>query len=101
MAKWADYCISGVRYNNGNIHIDRVEVRMHDDIKNTMSIPRQLSRADVVKLLGQGKTFVTIVKRGDGWYQGAAVNIQAVVTDYIKTTADKSSADNLENLPTF
>ena len=101
MAKWADYCISAVRYNGGNIHIDRVQVRIHDDAKNTMGAAKESSRAEVVKLLEQGKTFITIVKKSDGWTKGAPVRVLPVMTDYITTAADKKASDNLENLPPF
>ncbi|MGJ7499432.1 DUF3892 domain-containing protein [Variovorax sp. ZT5P49] len=101
MAKWADYCISAVRYNSGNIHIDRVQVRVHDDEKNTIGAAKEYSRAEVVKLLELGKTFITIVEKGGRWSKGAPVKVLPVMTNYITTAADKSASDNLENLASF
>jgi len=100
--KIADYCVSAVRYNAGGAHIDQVEVRTHDTVKNQISPPTTMTRAEVVKLIGQGKSFATIVKgQNNTWSKGAALQIQPVVTNYVKTVADNKTSDNLENLPTF
>ena len=100
--KFADYCVSAVRYNAGGVHIDQVQTRQHDVVKNQISGPTTMSRAEVVKLIGQGKTFATIVQNKDNnWVKGAPLQIHSVATDYIKTVADRKTSDNLENLPQF
>ena len=76
-------------------------MRIHDDAKNAMSVAKEYSRAEVVKLLEEGKTFITIVKKNDSWTKGAPVRVLPVMTDYITTAADKKASDNLESLPSF
>ncbi len=101
MAKWADYCISAVRYNQQHTHIDQVKV--HVDSEETISDVSVWTRADVVKSLESGKTFVTILKNAAGkWIKGQTVYIITVKgMKYIKTIDNGKEADNLENLPEF
>lgn len=96
--KWADFCISAVKYNSDGTHIDSVLVHVETD--TGIAAGKPMTRPEVVKLLEQKKTFVTIVKTAEGkWRKGAPVGIFPVETRYIKTAADKSERDNLENLP--
>jgi hypothetical protein len=100
MAKWADYCISAVKYASTGDHIDRV--RVHVDSDTGVGPGKEYTRTEVVKLLDQGKSFITITRTSDGkWSRGAAVQIFPVLTNYLKTTADKTTKDNLEKLPNF
>ena len=99
--KWADYLISAVRYNAAETHINQVEVR--EDNGDSVGSPSSRARADVVKGLEGGYTFVTITKgSNDKWQRGAEVRIIEVNgTKYIRTDADATPEDNLESLPTF
>lgn len=102
MSKWADYLITGVRYSAAGLHIDRVQVR--EDLGDTVGSPKEMSRAEVVKLIAAGKTFCTATKSktdANKWSKGASVNVFPVETLFIKTKADKRENDNLENLPSF
>jgi hypothetical protein len=102
MSKWADYLITAVRYNAAGLHIERV--RVSEDKGDTLGEPQEMSRAEVVKLLAVGKTFVTApksVNEPGKLSKGASVNIFPVQTRFIKTKADNRESDNLENLPTF
>jgi len=99
--RWADYLISAVRYNAAETHIE--EVRVHDDLGDTVGPPLMIKRTTVVERLEGGYTFVTIVKSSDGsWRKGARVRVVTVRgTKFIRTDADRTAEDNLGNLPRF
>lgn len=101
-AAWADYCISKVRYNSANTHIDRLIYRIHDPVKNVMGGVSEMTRANAVKLLEQGKTFVSITKNDKGGFKkGAPVSVFPVEVKFLKTAADNRESDNLDHLPRF
>lgn len=100
MTKWADYCISAVRFNDKRTHIDKV--RRHPD--NDTSIgPGAVSRENVVTDLKRGTTYFTIFKdQSDKWSKGQSVYIVKINgTEFIKTVDDKTTKDNLDKLPEF
>ncbi len=101
MAKWADYCISAVSYNNSKkTHIEKVKV--HEDKEKTIGTSSEWSRTKVVSTIEKGKTFVTIFKKADGWNKGEDVRIVKINgTKYIRTDSNKTASDNLRNLPEF
>ncbi len=101
MAKWADYCISAVRYNSEHTHI--VKTRVHADSGDSIGAANEWTRAEVVDAIGRGKTFVTITRNSDGkWSKGEDVRIVTVNgTKYIRTDANSKASDNLGNLPEF
>ena len=97
MSKWADYCISHVRYNSAGTHIDQVTVRTDIDDKLTDSII--LSRTEVLNALKSGSTFITVYKEDNMWQKGAFVKLIKVDgTYYIKTVLNKLKKDNLGKL---
>lgn len=95
------YGVIAVRYNAGNIHIDKLKVGLIKDGK--LQATKEFTRAEVVGLIKAKNTFVSLVKKADGsgYATGAEINVFSVETDYLKTKQDKSTKDNLENLPTF
>lgn len=100
MAKWADYCISAVRYNSTGAHIEKVEVRV--DNGDTIGTPTEASKNDVVTSIESGKTFVTITKNGTSWNEGEDVRVINVNNNkYLRTDRDNTPADNLGSLPRF
>jgi hypothetical protein len=102
MSKWADYLITKVRYSAAGLHIDRVTVQ--EDLGDTLGPSKEFSRAEVVKLIQSGKTFVTAPPsktESNKVDKGASVSMYPVETLFIKSKADKSERDNLENLPQF
>ncbi|MES2188701.1 MAG: DUF3892 domain-containing protein [Pseudomonadota bacterium] len=102
MAAWADYCISKVRYNAAGTHIDSLLVHIHDGVKNTMSVGKEMSRPEAVKLLEQGKTFVSTPPNAAGkLVLGAPVKVFPVEVKFLKTKADSKESDNLDHLPRF
>lgn len=101
MDKWADYCISEVRYNSSNTHIEQVKVRQ--DLGNKLGSPSIWGREDVLDSLRNNESFCTVTLGNDNkWNQGASVKKVTISgNDYIKTKKDSSEEDNLGELPTF
>jgi Protein of unknown function (DUF3892) len=100
MAKWADYCISAVKYNDSRTHIIAVQVRVHDGA--SISGATEWARGTVVSSIDDGKTFVTITMTSDGknWNKGKDVHVVKVNNvKYIRTDSNNKASDNLENLP--
>jgi hypothetical protein len=101
MAKWADWCITKVRYNAAGTHIDAVKAR--SDNGTALGEEQQFSRQQVVSSIEAGTSFITVYTGSDNnWKKGAPVDV--VLIDYVKflkTEADKTKRDNLGNLPTF
>ncbi|MBD3375764.1 DUF3892 domain-containing protein [candidate division KSB1 bacterium] len=101
MAKWADYCISAVRYDEDETHIDKVKV--HEDKEDSIGSASEWTRSSVASKIDSGNTFVTITKNSDDkWNKGEDVHIIKVnEKKYIRTDANKKESDNLGDLPTF
>lgn len=101
MAKWADYLISAVRFNNAGTHIERV--RTHVDNGDTVGPAVEMERTTVVNRIEAGDTFETIYTGDDGkWKRGRRVKIVVINgIKYIKTYDDSTTRDNLDDLPTF
>lgn len=103
MAKWADYLITRVRFNSAGTHIDQVEVA--DDLGDKVGPKRTEKRGAVIANLAAKKTYVTAppsVDQTANVTKGAAVSTVIVSgTEYIRTDANKTARDNLDNLPTF
>lgn len=94
-----DYYVSAVEYNSDNTHIAKLRVHeaSPDGAKKAYV---EMTRAQVVELIGKKKTFATVTKGTDGnWILGAKLEIIKVTTDYLKTKNDSSTRDNLESLP--
>ncbi|MCK9345050.1 MAG: DUF3892 domain-containing protein [Candidatus Pacebacteria bacterium] len=101
MAKWADYCVSAVRFNSAHTHIDKL--RVHPDNGETIGASTDYARADIVAAIKKGTTFVTITKSSEGkWIKGQSIYIIKVNgVEYLKTVDNGKAADNLDNLPEF
>lgn len=105
MAKWADYVITAVHFDTSKTHrthIDSVKVRRHVDGKLIDELVK--TRGQVVALIEAGSTFVTAyydAEKGH-WTRGAKVEIVTLNgVKYLKTVADGTTKDNLDNLPEF
>lgn len=100
MVKWADYCISRIRYNASRTHIDGL--RVHVDDGETIGSYNDWPRNQVVNAINQGKSFVTITFKDGQWYNGADVHVVPVNgVKYLRTDKNSIASDNLGNLPEF
>ena len=101
VAKWADYAITRVRFNDKHTHIDKVKIR-EDDGENLGS-EEERTRPQIVTSIETGTTFVTAFKnKNDKWQKGKEVFVITINgTKYIKTVSDNTTKDNLDELPEF
>lgn len=101
MAKWADYLVTAVRYNEERTHIDVVTV--HEDKGDSMGPATSQTRSWVVSARTQGLTFITAPQADNGKYvKGAFVEIIKVNGEkFLRTDANAKARDNLGNLPEF
>ena len=101
MVKWADYCISHVRYDSSKKHIEQVKVQQ--DLGDSLGVPSTWVRDDVLDSLRNNESFCTITMGSNNkWIQGAKVEMVTINSrDYIKSVKDSTETDNLGNLPTF
>jgi len=101
MTKWADYCISAVRYNSEHSHIVRVKV--HVDSGDKIGDPTEWIRSEVVSAIEARKTFLTITRSSNGnWKKGEDVRIILIGgIKYLRTDVNSKPSDNLENLPEY
>jgi hypothetical protein len=103
MAKWADYLIFRVRFNAAGTHIDQVEVA--DDLDTSVGVKRYETRATVIANIKAKKTYCTAPPSPTTAGQvtkGALVQIVKVGgIEYIRTDANATARDNLDNLPTY
>lgn len=101
MAKWADYLVSAVRFNTAGTHIDKV--RTHTDNGDNVGQAVEMDRSTVVSRIEGGYTFETIYKNADGtWHEGRLIKVVVINgVKYIKTYADNTTRDNLDDLPQF
>jgi len=99
--KWADYLISEVRFNDEETHI--VKVKVHPDNGDKVGSWTEWTRQEVISSIDAGYTFATIYKGSNGnWNLGAhIITITIEGVRYIKTQADTTKKDNLDNLPRY
>ena len=99
-AKWADYLISAVQYNQAETHI--VKVRTRVDNGDTVGAQEEMLRSRVVSLIEAGYSFCTIYASDGKWTKGAEVHTVTVNgVKYIRTDRDATARDNLGSLPRF
>jgi hypothetical protein len=101
MAKWADYLISAVRYNEKKTHIEMV--RVHEDLGDKVGSSTDIARGIVITSIKNGNSYVTIFKAANGnWQRGEDVRIITVNgEEFLRTDANEKASDNLGNLPEF
>jgi len=101
MAKWADWLISAVRYDDDHSRI--VKVKAHPDNDESVGTAEEQTRGTVVARIESGKTYCTIVKTQDGkWRKGEDVRVITIDGEkFIRTDANRTRKDNLGSLPEF
>lgn len=101
MGKWADFCISEVRYDTEHRHITHVNV--HKDNGDSIAPPKTYMREEIVDAIRKEVSFITIFKDSNGkWLKGQEVMIIVINRkEYIQTENNNKEIDNLESLPEF
>jgi hypothetical protein len=101
MAKWADYLISGVWFQQDENHRHVSYVNLHVDSDSNFGLGKKTSKEDVIALIERGKTVKTIrwVYQNRSWNQGALVEVFHLNRKkYLRTVPDASESDNLDNM---
>jgi len=100
MAQWANFLISAVRYNSDHTHI--IQVQQHVDSDTSVGIGQVVSRQTVVSNIKSRYTYATIYSNDGKRKLGQRIIIDPVNgIEYIKTLADRTTRDNLGELPEF
>jgi hypothetical protein len=96
--------VSEVRYAPGHTHIDQVRVRKAAVRKDltTLGSAKAMTRQELVEALQNGAKVRTVFSESGVWRKGAKVRpIEIDGEVYVRTKADRTKADNLEDLPEF
>lgn len=99
--KWADFCISEVRYDKAHKQITAARVHADNGQRITESI--QMPRATILSNISRGYSYITITAGPDGkWDKGQPV---AVVTidrvPYFKSVENQNACDTFEGVPEY
>jgi len=97
MAKWADYLISQVSYDQNHII---TKVKQHRDIGNEMGDGEIVDRDVIAGNLGHGVKYMTVYGDLDKIRMGKNVRyFRAYEDHYIRTDDNKVMTDNLGDIP--
>jgi len=97
MAKWADYLISQVLYDQNHIII---KVKQHRDIGNKMGDGEIVDRDVIAGNLGHGVKYMTVYGDLGKIRMGKNVRyFRAYEDHYIRTDDNKVMSDNLGDIP--
>ena len=97
MAKWADYLISQVSYDQNHLI---TKVKRHRDNGNTISEGEVIDRNIIADNLGHGTSYMTIYSALGKIRIGKNVRyFRAYEHHYIRVDNNKVSSDNLDDLP--
>ena len=99
--KWADFCITRVKYASDRTAIVEVEARR--DLGDSLGTAERVSRTTVISaILDRGTKFVTAPIKNDKYVRGATVNVVEIRGEqYLRTNRDAIRADNLGELPEY
>ena len=97
MAKWADYLISQVSYDQNHII---TKVKQHRDIGNEMGDGEIVDRDVIAGNLGHGVKYMTVYGDLNKIRMGKNVRyFRAYEDHYIRTDGNKVMSDNLGDIP--
>ncbi len=101
LSERADYYIEKVRYNKDHSRIIWVSVR--EDSSKKLSGAYNMVRKRIMSLMHDGKQFMTIFRNDEGKYRkGQKILLISVKgNEFIRTDADQTEKDQLENLPEY
>ena len=100
MAKWADYVITHVSYNEEKSRILCVKQRM--DKGDQLGDSTIKTRSEVVDKLTNGSTYITAYHENSKWKKGDRVIAYEIDgTYFIRTDGNKIKKDNLGELSEF
>ena len=93
MEKWANYYVSAVHFDSEYIRARKV--RVHRVIEPYPSTPESISREDVIRLIEDGKTFVTISPDHHGrWQKQLEVRVAEIEGSKFLRVDDRNDPDD-------
>ena len=100
MGRWADFCVSRVRYRKDKT-IDLLEVR--SDTSSSLGDPKEMVREAAILLMEEGTRFVTVTRTGkDNWEKGSTIRIINVGgRKFLRIDRNPADSDNIGSLPEF
>lgn len=100
MAKWADYVITHVKYNDDHSRISIVKRRA--DLGGNLGEPSIKTRTEIVNSINNGNSHVTAYYKNDKWQKGDdVIAYELDGTYFIRTDGNRKKEDNLGDLPEF
>lgn len=100
MNRWADFCVSRVRYRKDR-SIDLLEVR--SDTTSDLGDPKEMVREAAIRLMEDGVRFITVTRKGRGsWEKGSTIRIVNVGgRKFLRIDRNPADSDNVGSLPEF
>jgi len=100
MAKWADYAITHVNYDNNHTRIMIIKRRI--DLGEKLGKSDIKTRTEIVNSIKSGSSYVTANNKNNKWQKGDDVIAYQIDGEYfIRTDGNKVKEDNLGELPEF
>lgn len=100
MAKWADYAITHVSYNDEHTRI--MIVKRRKDLGEKLGDSEIVTRSDIVNSINNGYSYVTVYYKNNEWKKGDDVIAYDIDgTYFIRTDGNRKKEDNLGELPEF
>jgi hypothetical protein len=99
--KWADFCVTRVKYGRDRIAI--VEIEAMPDLGDSFGAPRRITRQAVVDaILLRGTTFVTAPIKDGNHVRGADLSVVEIHrVHFLRTDRNAIMSDNLGQLPEY
>lgn len=100
MAKWAEFAVTAVRYNDSGARITHVQARADDG--ESLGQPATHARSQVIRRLENGTTYCTAYRSNGKYTTGASVRVVTIDGEqFIRTDNNRTKKDNLGELPRF
>jgi hypothetical protein len=100
MTQWGNFAITHVRYNENHTRIVQVRRRTYEN--GHLINPEIKTRAVIVDSINKNYSYVTSKYVNDKWMLGDTVIAYPLGGEYfIRTDGNKTTADNLGELPEF
>ena len=97
MGKWADFLVSGVKYDSNR---KITQVIQHKDLDDIIGDGEVIDRATLATNLKSGLSYFTLFNGDSKWRLGDKINFIRVGGEYsIRTDKNKVEFDNLKFLP--
>ncbi len=96
MEKWADYCVSAVRYDENYLHA--AKLRVHADKGTSLGKEETWTRDKIFAKMDEGSTFTVVRSTGDGnWDKGPDIKAISIGENrFLRTDDDLKESDYID-----